>query len=91
MIEGVAEDLAIEITERVSVPTIGIGASAACDGQILVTQDMLGVFEWTPKFVKRYDNQAERTAEAVARYAEEVRNRTFPATAQVYTMQRKDG
>jgi 3-methyl-2-oxobutanoate hydroxymethyltransferase len=91
VVEGVAEDLALEITEQVSVPTIGIGASAACDGQILVTQDMLGVFEWTPKFVKRYDNQAERTAAAVARYAEEVRNRTFPETAQVYTMKRQDG
>ena len=91
VVEGVAEDLALEITQKVSVPTIGIGASSACDGQILVTQDMLGVFEWTPKFVKRYDNQAERTAAAVARYAEEVRERTFPATAQVYTMQCKDG
>ncbi|MEC9250432.1 MAG: 3-methyl-2-oxobutanoate hydroxymethyltransferase [Pseudomonadota bacterium] len=91
VIEGVAEDLADEITRAVDVPTIGIGASSACDGQILVTQDMLGVFEWTPKFVKRYDNMAERTDAAVARYAEEVRSRAFPSSAEVYTLKRKDG
>ncbi|WP_300543268.1 3-methyl-2-oxobutanoate hydroxymethyltransferase [Maricaulis sp.] len=91
VIEGVAEDLAREITQTVSVPTIGIGASAACDGQILVTPDMLGVFEWTPKFVKRYDNMAERTDAAVALYAQEVRNRSFPAGEQVYNLVRKDG
>lgn len=91
VIEGVDEALAREITEAVSVPTIGIGASAACDGQILVTQDMLGVFEWTPKFVKRFDNMAERTDRAVATYAEEVRSRTFPSGAQVYALKRVDG
>ncbi|MBO6798376.1 3-methyl-2-oxobutanoate hydroxymethyltransferase [Maricaulis sp.] len=91
VIEGVAENLADEITQAVDVPTIGIGASSACDGQILVTQDMLGVFEWTPKFVKRYDNMAERTDAAVARYAEEVRSRDFPSSAEVYTLERKDG
>jgi 3-methyl-2-oxobutanoate hydroxymethyltransferase len=91
VIEGVAEDLAREITAQVNVPTIGIGASAACDGQILVTQDMLGVFEWTPKFVKRYDNMAERTAEAVARYAQEVKARSFPSGSEVYTLRRVDG
>jgi 3-methyl-2-oxobutanoate hydroxymethyltransferase len=90
VIEGVAEDLAAEITRAVSVPTIGIGASAQCDGQILVTQDMLGVFDWTPKFVKRYDNMAERTDEAVARYAEEVRSRSFPSAQEVYTLKRSD-
>lgn len=90
VIEGVAEDLADEITRAVDVPTIGIGASSACDGQILVTQDMLGVFEWTPKFVKRYDNMAERTDAAVGRYAEEVRSRAFPSSAEVYTLKRKD-
>ncbi|MFS2317944.1 3-methyl-2-oxobutanoate hydroxymethyltransferase [Maricaulis sp. D1M11] len=91
VIEGVAEDLAREITEAVSVPTIGIGASAACDGQILVTQDMLGVFDWTPKFVKRYDNQAERSSEAFARYADEVRSRQFPSDAQTYSLKPVDG
>ncbi len=54
VIEGVAEDLAAEITAEVSCPTIGIGASAACDGQVLVAQDMLGLFDWAPKFVRRY-------------------------------------
>lgn len=91
MIEGVDEALAREITAAVSVPTIGIGASAECDGQILVTQDMLGVFEWTPKFVKRFDNMAERTDRAVAEYANEVRSRTFPSGAQVYALKRADG
>lgn len=91
VIEGVAEDLAREITESVAAPTIGIGASAACDGQILVTQDMLGVFEWTPKFVKRYENMAERTEVAVSQYAEDVRNRVFPSRAQVYELKRADG
>ncbi|WP_300552724.1 3-methyl-2-oxobutanoate hydroxymethyltransferase [Maricaulis sp.] len=90
VVEGVDEDLGREITEAVSVPTIGIGASAACDGQILVTPDMLGVFEWTPKFVKRYDNMAERTSAAVERYAEEVRARQFPSSAEVYALKRKD-
>lgn len=91
VIEGVDEELAREITETVKVPTIGIGASGHCDGQILVTQDMLGVFDWTPKFVKRYDNMAERTAAAVARYASEVRDRSFPSGAEVYTLTRLDG
>jgi len=91
VIEGVAEDLAREITETVDVPTIGIGASAACDGQILVTQDMLGVFDWTPKFVKRYDNMAERTDAAVAQFASDVRDRSFPSAREVYTMKPSDG
>ena len=91
VIEGVAEDLAREITLAVKAPTIGIGASSACDGQILVTPDMLGVFEWTPKFVKRYDNMAERTTSAVMRYADEVRSRAFPSGAEVYTLKRSDG
>tara|TARA_R110000868_G_scaffold26347_2_gene101511 strand:+ start:3410 stop:4237 length:828 start_codon:yes stop_codon:yes gene_type:complete len=91
VIEGVDEDLAREITQTVKVPTIGIGASGHCDGQILVTQDMLGVFEWTPKFVKRYDNMAERTDAAVARYASEVRARSFPSSDEVYTLKRIDG
>ena len=84
VVEGVAEDLAREITARVSVPTIGIGASPACDGQILVTQDMLGLFDWTPKFVKRYAGLKPAIAEAAAQYAGEVRRRSFPEPAQVY-------
>lgn len=84
VVEGVAEGLAREITEAVAVPTIGIGASAGCDGQILVTDDMLGLFDWTPKFVRRYaDLRGEITA-AVARYADDVRARRFPGPAEIY-------
>lgn len=86
VVEGVAEDLAVEITDKIAAPTIGIGASAACDGQILVTQDMLGLFDWTPKFVKRYADLRGVVEEAAATYAREVRARTFPAGAQVYRM-----
>lgn len=84
VIEGVAEDLANQITQAVPVPTIGIGASAACDGQVLVTPDMLGQFEWTPKFVKRYADLKTIIGDAAAAYAGEVRARTFPASGQVY-------
>jgi 3-methyl-2-oxobutanoate hydroxymethyltransferase len=84
VIEGVAEDLAVEITRNIAVPTIGIGAASACDGQILVTQDMLGLFDWTPKFVKRYGALRPAIDAAVRAYAQEVRARTFPAAAQVY-------
>jgi 3-methyl-2-oxobutanoate hydroxymethyltransferase len=84
VVEGVAEGLAREITEAVAVPTIGIGASAGCDGQILVTDDMLGLFDWTPKFVRRYaDLRGEITA-AVGRYADDVRARRFPGPAEIY-------
>ena len=81
---GVAEGLAREITEAVSVPTIGIGASAGCDGQILVTDDMLGLFDWTPKFVRRYGDLRGEISKAVAGYAEDVRARKFPGPAEIY-------
>jgi 3-methyl-2-oxobutanoate hydroxymethyltransferase len=84
VIEGVVEPLAIEITERVACPTIGIGASAQCDGQVLVTEDMLGLFVRTPKFVKRFGAMAEHVAGAVETYASEVRSRTFPSLEQTY-------
>jgi 3-methyl-2-oxobutanoate hydroxymethyltransferase len=84
VVEGVAEGLAREITEAVDVPTIGIGASAGCDGQILVTDDMLGLFDWTPKFVRRYGDIRGEIAKAVAAYADDVRNRTFPGPAEIY-------
>lgn len=89
VIEGVAEDLAGEITETVSCPTIGIGASNACDGQILVTQDMLGLFDWTPKFVKVYGDMRGVIGEAVSEYASEVRDRTFPSAGQTYQLKAK--
>lgn len=84
VVEGVAEGLAREITEAVAVPTIGIGASAGCDGQILVTDDMLGLFDWTPKFVRRYADLRGEITKAVAGYAEDVRQRRFPGPAEIY-------
>ena len=84
VVEGVAEGLALEITRAIVVPTIGIGASAGCDGQILVTDDMLGLFDWTPKFVRRYGDLRKAISGAVEAYANDVRNRRFPGPAEVY-------
>ncbi|HKP79849.1 MAG TPA: 3-methyl-2-oxobutanoate hydroxymethyltransferase [Phenylobacterium sp.] len=84
VVEGVAEGLAREITAAIDVPTIGIGASAGCDGQILVTDDMLGLFDWTPKFVRRYGDLRAEIAKAVAGYADDVRARRFPGPAEIY-------
>jgi 3-methyl-2-oxobutanoate hydroxymethyltransferase len=84
VIEGVAESLAREITETVHVPTIGIGASAACDGQILVTDDMLGLFDWTPKFVRRYAGLKSEISNAVRDWAADVKARSFPGEAETY-------
>ena len=84
VVEGVAEDLAAEITRSVACPTIGIGASAACDGQILVTDDLLGMFERTPKFVRRFADLRGEIARAVDAFAGEVRARSFPAKAETY-------
>lgn len=80
VIEGTFEPVARHITEIVPVPTIGIGASPACDGQILVTEDLTGLFsDYKPKFVKRYAELGRGIAEAGKQYAEEVRARRFPA------------
>ncbi|MDO8799607.1 3-methyl-2-oxobutanoate hydroxymethyltransferase [Phenylobacterium sp.] len=84
VVEGVAEGLAREITETIAVPTIGIGASAGCDGQILVTDDMLGLFDWTPKFVRRYADLRGEISKAIAGYADDVRQRNFPGPAEIY-------
>jgi 3-methyl-2-oxobutanoate hydroxymethyltransferase len=84
VVEGVMEGLACDIAAKVAPPVIGIGASAACDGQVLVIDDMLGMFERTPRFVKRYDDLATRIGEAARTYAEEVRSRTFPTADQTY-------
>ena len=86
VIEGVTEYLAAEITAAVACPTIGIGASSACDGQILVTPDMLGLFDWTPKFVRRYASLNAAITEAVEAYAGDVRARTFPGKAETYSL-----
>lgn len=84
VVEGVAEPLAREITAALAVPTIGIGASAGCDGQILVTDDMLGLFDWTPKFVRRYADLRGEIAAAAENYAADVKARTFPGEAETY-------
>ena len=84
VIEGVVEPIAIAATKAVSCPTIGIGASAQCDGQVLVTEDMLGMFERVPRFVKKYESIADVIEKTVAQYAEEVRDRSFPGPDQTY-------
>ena len=84
VVEGVLEDIATQVTRNVGAPVIGIGASATCDGQVLVTEDMLGLFERTPRFVKRYDDMAKRIGDAAATYAAEVRSRAFPTAEQTY-------
>lgn len=84
VIEGVMEPIADRVTAEVPVPTIGIGASKNCDGQVLVTEDMLGLFERTPRFVKRFADLAAEIGAAAAQYAEDVRSRSFPTDDQVY-------
>lgn len=84
VVEGVVEPIAIAATKAVGCPTIGIGGSAQCDGQVLVTEDMLGMFDRVPRFVKRYEEIAGTISAAAARYAEEVRARTFPGIEQTY-------
>lgn len=84
VVEGVVETLADAIVGTLDVPVIGIGASARCDGQVLVTEDMLGLFERTPRFVKRYGHMAETMTEAVERYAADVRSRAFPSADEIY-------
>jgi 3-methyl-2-oxobutanoate hydroxymethyltransferase len=91
VVEAVAEPLARKLTEQMEIPTIGIGASRACDGQILVLEDMLGLSPWVPKFVKRYSDLGPSIAKAVEAYATDVRARAFPGPEHVYPMKRKDG
>lgn len=84
VIEGVIEPIAVELTSALAIPTIGIGASARCDGQVLVTEDMLGMFERVPRFVKRYEEIAATISEAARKYADDVRARAFPGPEQTY-------
>ncbi len=84
VIEGVIEPIAIALTQSLEIPTIGIGASALCDGQVLVTEDMLGMFERVPRFVKRYAAIADNITAAASLYAQEVRARSFPGKEQTY-------
>jgi 3-methyl-2-oxobutanoate hydroxymethyltransferase len=86
VLEALAELLAARITKQISIPTIGIGASAECDGQILVLEDMLGLSPRVPKFVKEYAQIGEAIETAVKAYANEVRGRVFPSDAYTYPM-----
>jgi 3-methyl-2-oxobutanoate hydroxymethyltransferase len=86
VLEALAELLAARITKQISIPTIGIGASAECDGQILVLEDMLGLSPRVPKFVKEYAQIGEAIENAVKSYANEVRARVFPSDAYTYPM-----
>lgn len=89
VVEGVSEDLADIVTKAVSIPTIGIGASNTCDGQILVTPDMLGMFDWTPKFVKKYGDLKGLVEDAASEYAKDVKSRQFPSEKYTYRFSKK--
>ena len=92
VVEGVMEPVAREITNIVAVPTIGIGASVECDGQVLVTEDLVGMFsDFTPKFVKRYAELGAELSKAVASYAEDVRARRFPSAEYCFGAPKTDG
>ncbi len=84
VVEGVSEEIANKVTQAVDIPTIGIGASAQCDGQILVTPDMLGQFDRVPKFVKKFADQKSLITQAVEDYAAQVKDRSFPGEANLY-------
>ena len=86
VLEGMTEPLAAEITSILNIPTIGIGASPKCDGQILVTEDMLGLTNVAPKFVKQYLDLDKTIKDAVNKYSREVKNRAFPSNDHIYFM-----
>jgi 3-methyl-2-oxobutanoate hydroxymethyltransferase len=88
VLEGMAEPLAAQITRQIAIPTIGIGASADCDGQILVMEDMLGLNPNPPRFVRQYANLGPEIEAAVKAYAADVRERRFPGTENVYPMKK---
>ena len=88
VLEGMAEPLAARITAEIAIPTIGIGASAACDGQVLVMEDMLGLNPNPPKFVREYASLGPAIEAAVKAYAQDVRDRAFPGTENVYPMKK---
>ncbi|MCW9044988.1 MAG: 3-methyl-2-oxobutanoate hydroxymethyltransferase [Alphaproteobacteria bacterium] len=90
VIEGTVEPLAKSVTESIPIPTIGIGASPACDGQILVSEDVLGLFnDFTPKFVKRYADLSDAASKAAGQYADEVRARKFPSDEHCFGVVKK--
>ncbi len=88
VLEGMAEPLAAKITRQIAIPTVGIGASAECDGQILVMEDMLGLNPNPPKFVRQYASLGAELEKAVKAYAQDVRDRAFPGKENVYAMKR---
>lgn len=90
VLEGIPAPLADIITNMLTIPTIGIGASKSCDGQVLVYQDMLGLYsDFTPKFVKKFDTLGDRMVEAFKKYDEEVKNGTFPEECHTYKIDEK--
>lgn len=89
VLEGIVEPVARKITSDIDTVTIGIGASPACDGQILVLEDMLGLNDWTPKFVQKFGSIREHIEEAVTGYANAVRDRSFPSDDHVYARKQK--
>ena len=89
VLEAIAEPLAVKITQSVPIPTVGIGASARCDGQILVMEDMLGFTDRVPKFVKKYASVGPDIETAIRTFADEVRSRAFPPKDHTYAA--KDG
>jgi 3-methyl-2-oxobutanoate hydroxymethyltransferase len=91
VLEGMAEPLAAKITKEISIPTIGIGASADCDGQVLVMEDMLGLNPDPPRFVRQYASLGGEIEAAVTAYARDVRERRFPGVENVYPMKAKAG
>lgn len=90
VIEGTIDTVAADITKAVSIPIIGIGASPECDGQVLVTEDMLGMNDRTPKFVKHYARLQDTIRQAAEAYAEDVKARRFPAREHTYQNQGRD-
>jgi 3-methyl-2-oxobutanoate hydroxymethyltransferase len=86
VLEAIAEPLAQKITKEIAIPTIGIGASAACDGQILVMEDMLGLSPRVPRFVKEFGKVGEAIEKAIVMYAEDVRSRAFPELQNTYSV-----
>jgi 3-methyl-2-oxobutanoate hydroxymethyltransferase len=90
VLEAITEPLAARITASIPIPTIGIGSSRACDGQILVMEDMLGLSPRVPRFVKKFGKVGEAVEVAIRAYAQEVRSRAFPTPEHTYTMRRDE-
>ena len=89
VLEGTQEQVARDITKKLSIPTIGIGASPACDGQVLVVDDMLGMGGYAPSFVKKYENLEAAISKAVKKYADEVKTRKFPSSEYYFSGKKK--